>query len=81
MKVMLADVNVYFKHDQLTPGTVRLAVYGRSDDHWAILPEEGDIIRDFPGYLGDLITVKVVDVVSIGRGTKAYEVTVTDVTE
>lgn len=80
MRLALVDVNVYFTHDKLTPQNARAAVYGRSHDHWAFIPEVGDVINDFPGYLGDLITVKVVDVVSIGRGTTAYEVTVTDVT-
>lgn len=78
MKMVFGDVNVYWRHDTLTPHNVRAASYGTPGDSGTLVPEVGDIIRDFSGHMGALITVKVTEVRRVGREVTAYQVTVTD---
>lgn len=77
MKMVFRDINVYFFHSTITPGNVRGAIYG-TQHHPSLLPEVGDTLHDFAGYMGELITVQVVDVEEFGDGVEAYKVTVTD---
>lgn len=75
--MIIGDVNVYWEHDVLSPHNVRAATYGRPDTA-ALLPEVGDIISEFPGWMGEPISVKVTAVREFGQGVQAYMVTVTD---
>lgn len=77
MKIRFGDINVYYLHDKITPGSIRHAVIGNSNAS-TLIPETGDVINDFAGWLGEPITVRVVNVKQIGHGVEAYEVTVTD---
>jgi hypothetical protein len=77
----IGDINIYYQHERLTPGQVRVAIYGRDRDSWVFIPGEGDVINGFPGYMGDPITVRVVKVERIGEAVEAYQVTVADVAE
>lgn len=77
MKMVHRDINVYFRHDTVTPENVRGAIYGTAA-HPSLLPEVGDVIHDFGGYMGELITVRVVEVTPFGQGVEAYDVLVTD---
>jgi hypothetical protein len=77
MRMVFRDINVYFFHDKITPENVRGAIYGTAD-HPSLLPEVGDILHDFGGYMGELITVRVVEVEPFGQGVEAYKVHVTD---
>jgi len=79
MRLHLGDVNVYWQHATLTPHNVRIGSYGRPDNG-NLVPEVGDVIRDFPGYMGAPITVEVKSVEPIGQGCTAYVVTVDTVT-
>jgi len=82
MRLVHGDVNVYYLHDTLTPDNVRAASYGTAATSGALVPEVGDVLHDFPGWTGEEyepITVKVVEVKSIGDGCQAYEVTTTTV--
>jgi len=82
MRLVTGDVNVYYMHDTLTPGSVRAASYGTANTSGALVPEEGDILHNFPGWTGTEhkpITVRVVSVKMIGHGVEAYEVQTTTV--
>lgn len=81
MRLVAGDINVYWQHDTLTPEQVRAASYGSQYDSGTLLPDVGDVVRDFHGFMGEPTTVKVVSVVEFGQGCTAYRVTVTDVTE
>lgn len=77
MRLVNGDVNVYYMHDILTPGTVRAASYGTANTSGALVPEVGDVLRDFPGWNGtvyEAITVRVTEVKAFGDGVEAYEV-------
>jgi len=82
MRMIAGDVNVYWYHDTLTPHNVRVAAYGTEHNSGTLVPDEGDIIRDFPGWDGENyepITVRVVSVRQFGQGCVAFEVLVTTV--
>ncbi len=84
MRLVNGDVNVYYMHDTLTPGNVRAASYGTATTSGALVPEVGDILRNFPGWTGTVyesITVRVVDVEMIGDGVEAYRVRTATVVE
>jgi len=84
MRLVNGDVNVYYRHDTLAPDSIRAASYGSAMTSGALVPEAGDILRDFPGWTGEEyepITVRVVEVKSIGDGVAAYEVFTTTITE
>lgn len=81
MRILNGDVNVYWYHDELTPTCVRGAAYGSPRSSATLVPDEGDIIRDFYGLYGDPITVRVVWVKQVGDGCVAFEVHVTTVQE
>jgi len=81
MRIVNGDINIYWYHDQLTPGAVRGADYGTDHNSATLLPDVGDVVRDFHGLYGAPITVRVVSVEQIGDGCVAYEVRVTDVEE
>lgn len=77
MRLVNGDVNVYYYHDTLTPENVRAASYGTESTSGALVPEVGDILRDFPGWTGEKyepITVRVTEVKMFGDGVEAYEV-------
>lgn len=78
MRMMAGDINVYYQHVSLTPGTVRAAAYGTVRNSGTLVPDVGDYIRDFHGYMGAPTTVRVTAVESIGDGCLAYQVTVVD---
>ena len=79
MRMQAGDINVYWQHEELTATTIRAASYGTSHDSGTLVPEMGDVIRDFHGYMGEPITVRVISVDMIGRGVIAYLVTVATV--
>lgn len=81
MKLVYGDVNVYWVHEKLTPQNVRAAAYGHPRSSGTLLPDVGDIIRDFPGLDGDPIIVQVKQVKKLNRDVSytAYEVRVVDV--
>lgn len=79
MRMVRGDVNVYWFHDTLTRHNVRAASYGSQNDSGRLVPDEGDVIRDFPGLYGVPLTVRVEAVMEVGDGTTAYEVTVVTV--
>ena len=82
MRLVNGDVNVYYLHDELTPGNIRAASYGTANTSAALVPEVGDILHNFPGWTGseyEPITVRVVEVKMIGDGVEAYEVHTTTV--
>lgn len=81
MRMLNGDINVYWYHEGLTPGTVRAASYGTDYDSGALVPDVGDVIRDFHGLYGAPIVVRVVSVTRIGQGTTAFEVRVATVEE
>ena len=76
MRLIPNDASVYYQHIALTPGNVRHADHGADDDRLMLLPDLGDIITGFPGYMGEPTIVKVIEVKPIGDGCHAYEVTV-----
>ena len=79
MRFQHGDINLYYSHDILTPENVRATSYGTSHDGGTLVPEVGDVLRDFPAWTGserELITVRVVSVEQIGQGTTAYAVRV-----
>jgi hypothetical protein len=71
-------INVYWQHEQITPHNVRVANYG-DPERQALIPEVGDVIKGFPGYMDEPITVRVTHVEKIGQGCTAYLVSVTTV--
>lgn len=80
MRIVQGDVNVYYYHNELTPNNVRMATYGNGQRSVVLVPEVGDILRDFPGRDGREyvpITVRVTGVTQIGAGVEAYEVRTT----
>lgn len=79
MRMIVGDINVYWQHETLTPGQVRAADYGTPHNSGTLLPDVGDIIREFHGWMGEPISVTVTKVESIGQGVEAYRVTVADV--
>ena len=79
MRIVSGDVNIYWYHDELTPYAVRGASYGTGNNSATLLPDVGDVVRDFYGLFGELITVRVVSVESIGQEVEAYEVRVSTV--
>jgi hypothetical protein len=82
MRMMAGDINIYWQHDTLTPDHVRAASYGCDKDSGRLVPEVGDVIKDFHGWDGqeyEQITVRVIDVEHFGVGVTAYKVTVTTV--
>jgi hypothetical protein len=81
MRMLSGDMNVYWRHDTLTPENVRAATYGSRFDSGTLIPDVGDVIHDFPGHMGALITVKVTEVEQVGRDFTAFQVTVTDCPE
>jgi hypothetical protein len=81
MRMLHGDINVYWYHDELTPFTVRAACYGTTHDSGALIPDVGDVIRDFYGEMGEPITVRVTEVKQTGQGVVAFEVRVTTVSE
>jgi hypothetical protein len=81
MRMLHGDINVYWYHDELTPHTVRAATYGTAYDSGALIPDVGDVIRDFHGYMGEPITVRVTEVKQFGDGVVAFEVHVATVGE
>lgn len=81
MRMVHGDINVYWHHDTLTPSNVRAASYGTDHDSGALIPDVGDIIRDFPGHYGEPIAVRVVEVEQIGVGVVAFSVRVTTVAQ
>lgn len=78
MRMMVGDINVYWQHATLTPGNVRAASYGSDRDSGTLIPDVGDVINDFHGFMGCATTVRVLSVESIGQGVVAYMVTVVD---
>lgn len=79
MRMLAGDINVYWYHQELTPHNVRAATYGNNSTSGTLIPDVGDIIRDFHGLYGEPITVRVMSVEQVGRGCLAYEVRVADV--
>lgn len=79
MRMLNGDFNVYWYHDVFTPHTVRAACYGTNYNSGGLVPEVGDVIKDFYGSLGDPITVRVTEVRQFGDGSVAFEVRVTTV--
>ena len=78
MRFAYGEVNIYYHHDVLTPGNVRVATYGTARSS-PLVPEVGDVLNNFPGYADEPITVRVTDVKMIGDGVEAYDVRVTTV--
>jgi hypothetical protein len=74
------DVNIYYSHEVLTPGNVRAASYGTESSSGTLVPEVGDVFRDFHGWDGEYqaITVRVVRVKEIDTGGlhRAFEILV-----
>lgn len=81
MRMVHGDVNMYWKHASLTPGHIRAAAYGTAYDSARLVPDEGDVISGFPGFMGEPLKVRVVKVEQIGQGATAYQITVETVTE
>lgn len=79
MRMVAGDINVYWQHETLTPTNVRAASYGSDHDSGCLIPDIGDVIHDFHGYMGEPITVRVTKVDMTGQGVTAYMVTVADV--
>lgn len=79
MRIVNGDVNIYWLHDTLTPHNIRGVDYGTSNNSATLLPDAGDVVRNFCGLDGAPITVRVVSVVEFGQGCTAYEVCVTTV--
>lgn len=77
MRMLNGDFNVYWQHDTLVPTNVRAACYGSRNNSGGLVPEVGDVIRDFHGLLGMPITARVIRVDQIGNGCVAFMVTVT----
>lgn len=77
MKMLNGDFNVYYVCPELTGTTVRAACYGTDHNSGGLVPEVGDVIRDFHGWMGAPTTVRVVEVEQIGDGCVAFQVTVT----
>jgi hypothetical protein len=81
MRMVPGDINVYWYHETLTPHNVRAVTYGTPNNSGTLLPDVGDVIRDFHGEYGVPITVRVVQVRRFGVGVEAYEVRVATVEE
>lgn len=79
MRMLYGDINVYWHHETLTPHNVRAANYGTDHDSGTLIPDVGDVIRDFPGLYGTPIAVRVTSVEQIGQGRTAYQIRVATV--
>lgn len=79
MRMVAGDINVYWQHETLTPSNVRAASYGSDHDSGCLVPDVGDVVDGFHGYMGKPTKVKVTKVEETGQGVRAFVVTVADV--
>lgn len=89
MRMLSGDFNIYYTSEALMaehfkgvqPDQIRAACYGTGNNSGGLVPEVGDVIQGFHGYMGAPVTVRVVSVQQFGAGVVAFMVDVAPIKE